>query len=185
MRKNNAALRLSPIWASPAAALLMCALLGAGVASAQGSADWAVEEKASQGCVQEVWLQFEGAAGLASHAPRSLCGSTGVREYPDSLPSGTIALGWKDRNGEGHHYQVPLDAILRKENVRMSGTVLEFDFGQNTLEVWARPLASTGGLPADGTGSTDAAAGRQRLFFAGVDVSPGKPLKPGIHRERE
>lgn len=185
MRKTTTFLRLSPMWPSQAATFLMCALLGAGSASAQVNAEWAVEEKASQGCVQDVWLQFAGAAGLANHAPRALCGSSGVRAYPDSLPSGTVALGWKDRNGEAHLYQVPLDIILRKENVRMSGTVLEFVFGQDTVEVWAHPLASVGGLPAGGTGATNVAAGRQRIFFAGIDVNPSKDPKPGIHRARE
>jgi hypothetical protein len=181
MRKHTTLPQVSAFRRSAAAALLASALAGTCVASEQPSTRWAVEEKASEGCVQDVWLQFDGAAGLASHGPRSVCGSTGVRTYPDSLPSGTFALGWKDTNGERHLYQVPLDAILRKENVRMAGTVLEVIYSQQTLELWTRPLANSA---AAVTGDSGAPAGRQRIFFAGAGLSPRKDIKPGIHRER-
>lgn len=156
--------------------LFITLLLAAGPASAQNLAGWALEERAAEGCVQEVWLRFEGAAGLANHGPRSVCGATPLRAFPDSPPSGTVAVGWKDRNGESHTHLVPLETILRRENLRMPGTVLEFIFRQNTVEVWSRPLASAIGVTDDR---------RQRIFFAGIDVTPSKRLPPGIHRQRE
>jgi hypothetical protein len=184
MRNNTTLLQRPPSWRTVAAVLVAAALFGpgTGIASEQASTRWGIEENASEGCVQDVWLQFDGAAGLASHGPRPVCGSTGVRTYPDSLPSGTFSLGWKDTNGERHLYQVPLDAVLRRENVSMTGTVLEVIYSQQTLEVWTRPLASSSAASVD---DAHVPAGRQRIFSAGAGLSPRKDPRPGIHRARE
>lgn len=184
MRKNTTLLPSPRSWRNGAAALLTAALLGpgTGIASEQAATRWGIEENASEGCVQDVWLQFDGPAALASHGPRPVCGSTGVRTYPDSLPSGTFSLGWKDTNGERHLHQVPLDAVLRRENVSMTGTVLEVIYSQQTLEVWTRPLASSGAAAIDDARVTP---GRQRIFSAGAGLSPRKDPRPGIHRARE
>jgi hypothetical protein len=163
------------------AALLMA---GAGAAAAQQDLSWGIEERASEGCIQEVSLAFDAPGVLGGHGPRTLCGATPVRLYPAPPPSRTLSVFWKDQQGRTHRHDVPLDSVLRREQLRMEGTVLEIVYGQEAMELWARPLSApapvAGETPADGV----RAAARQRIFFGGLQVLPGQPVQPGLHRSR-
>jgi hypothetical protein len=163
-----------------AALLLVCA----GLAAAQNTLSWGIEERASQGCVEQVALEFDAAGVLGGHGPRTLCGVTPVRLYPEPLPTGTLSVFWRDRLGQAHRYDVPLDTVFRRENLRMDGTVLELVYGQDSLELWARPLRIPGSIASETPLQGAGAAARQRIYFGGLQVLPGKPVEPGIHRSR-
>lgn len=159
-------------------------LAWAGSAAAQGGLSWGIEERASEGCIEQVSLAFDAPGVLGGHGPRTLCGATPVRLYPEPVPGGILSVFWQDRHGQAHRYDVPLGTVLRRDNLRMDGTVLEVVYGQESMELWARPLSTpapaAGDQPADGA----RAAARQRIFFGGLQVLPGKPVEPGIHRSR-
>lgn len=178
-------MRLHPRDRLPARCGLAALLLaGAGSAGSQGAPWWGIEERASEGCVEEVSLAFDAPGVLGGHGPRTLCGATPVRRYPEPLPTGILSLFWKSRTGEAHRYDVPLDTVLRRENLRMEGTVLELVYGQDTVELWSRPLSAAAPPVPDSPLDSARAAARQRLFYGGLQVMPGRPVAPGIHRSR-
>jgi hypothetical protein len=183
MRKHSPPPRspLSPrrlVW--PAFA---CALLAAASAAAQSSLVWGIEEKASRGCVEDVALAFDAPGVLGGHPRQSLCGSTAVRMYPQPVPTGTLTVSFRNQRGEPRQYAIPLDAVFRREQVRMEQSVLQLVYGQDSLEVWVRPLAPSqgGAVPA----GFEPAGTRTptRIFFGGHEFDAA-PLPPGISRSR-
>lgn len=163
-----------------AALLLACA----GLAGAQTGLSWGIEERASEGCVAQVSLAFDAPGVLGGHGPRTLCGATPVRRYPEPLPTGVMSVFWRNRAGEPHRYDVPLDTVLRRENLRMDGTVLELVYAQDSMELWARPLSAAAADARETPLEGARAAARQRIFFGGIQVLPDRPPAPGIHRSR-
>lgn len=154
-----------------------CCLLAATAARAQPTSSWAIEERATRDCVEEVSLQFDSPGAQGGHAPRTLCGSSGLRLFDDGWPSGAMTVRWKDGRHEVHSYQLPLATMLRRDDLKLPGSVLELVFGADTFEVWVRPLAAGDEPPGR--------PGRQRIFFGGVETAPAAPLRPGIHATRE
>jgi hypothetical protein len=159
------------------------ALLACGAAAAQSGLAWGIEERAARGCVEAVALEFQAPGALGGHAPQSLCGATAVRMYPEPLPAGLLTISFRNNKGEPRRYQVPLDAVFRRENVRMAQSVLEIVYGQDSVEMWVRPLpASAGGEPAAGDQS-DRSATPKRIYFGGLELD-AQPPRPGISRSR-
>lgn len=159
------------------------ALVACGSAAAQSGLAWSIEERAARGCVEAVTLEFQAAGALGGHAPQSLCGSTAVRMYPEPLPAGLLTIGFRNHKGEPRRYEIPLDAVFRRENVRMAQSVLEIVYGQDSVEVWVRPLpAAAGGEPAAAYAS-DRTAMPKRIYFGGLELD-AQPPRPGISRSR-
>lgn len=158
-----------------------CALLACTGAAAQSDLVWGIEERAARGCVQAVALQFQAVGALGGHAPQPLCGSTAVRMYPQPLPTGMLAISFRNAKGEPRGYEVPLDAVFRRENVRMTQSVLQIVYGQDSVELWVRPLQP----PAEGARAGDHAADdtqvAKRIHFGGLELDARPPL-PGISR---
>ncbi|HWI83320.1 hypothetical protein [Ramlibacter sp.] len=166
-----------------AALALAGALLGTGAAAAPSALTWGIVETAGRGCVGEVSLQFQAAGALGGHPPQPLCGSTAVRMYPEPLPAGLLTVSLKNQRGEPRRYQIPLDTVFRRENVRMEQSVLELVYGQDSVELWVRPLDAAGGGAPDGRFASDAAVERKRIFFGGMELDAAPP-RPGISRSR-
>lgn len=159
------------------------ALLACGAATARSDLVWGIEERAARGCVQAVALEFHAVGALGGHAPQPLCGSTAVRMYPEPLPTGLLAISFRNHKGEPRRYEIPLDAVFRREGVRMAQSVLEIVYGQDSVEVWVRPLpAAAGGAPAAAYQS-DRTAMPKRIYFGGLELD-AQPPRPGISRSR-
>lgn len=159
------------------------ALLACGSAAAQSDLAWGIEERAARGCVEAVALQFQAAGALGGHAPQPLCGSTAVRMYPEPLPTGLLTISFRNHKGEPRRYEIPLDAVFRRENVNMAQSILEIVYGQDSVELWVRPLpASAGGRPAP-TYASDRTAMPKRIYFGGLELD-AQPPRPGISRSR-
>lgn len=157
------------------------ALVACGSAAAQSGLTWGIEERAARGCVQAVALEFHAEGALGGHASQPLCGATAVRMYPEPLPTGLLSIRFRNHKGEPRRYEVPLDAVFRRENVRMAQSVLEIVYGQDSVEVWVRPLpASAGGAPA-ATYASDRTAMPKRIYFGGLELD-ARPPRPGISR---
>ena len=173
-RPSWSASRLAPLGA--AGALLAC-----GSAAAQSDLTWGIEERAARGCVEAVALDFRAPGALGGHAAQPLCGSTAVRMYPEPLPSGMLTISFRNRKGEPRRYDLPLDAVFRRENVRMAQSVLEIVYGQDSVEVWVRPLpASASGTPGAAY-TSDRTAMPKRIYFGGLELD-AQPPRPGISR---
>jgi len=161
-----------------ALAALACAAAAAG-AAAQSPFAWGIVEKAARGCVSDASVQFDAVGALGGHPPQPLCGSTAVRMYPEPLPTGLLTISFRNLRGEARRYQVPLDAVFGRENVRMNQSMLEVVYGQDSVEMWIRPLApAAAGAPGD-----DAAATPKRIFSGGMELDAAAP-PPGISRSR-
>lgn len=158
-------------------ALLALAGAAAAAAAAQPGLLWGIEERAARGCVEGVALQFHAVGALGSHREQSLCGSTPVRMYPEPLPSGLLTVRFSNARGEPRRYDIPLDAVFRREHVRMEQAVLELVYGQDSVELWVRPLATAGGAAA-----ADAPPAR-RIYSGGLELDAAPP-RPGISRSR-
>lgn len=158
-----------------------CALVACGSAAAQSDLTWGIEERAARGCVDAAALEFRAPGALGGHAPQPLCGSTAVRMYPEPLPSGVLAISFRSNKGEPRRYEIPLDAVFRRENVRMAQSVLEIVYGQDSVEVWVRPLpASASGAPG-ATYTSDRTSMPKRIYFGGLELD-AQPPRPGISR---
>lgn len=158
-------------------------LVACGSAAAQSDLTWGIEERAARGCVEAAALQFQAVGALGGHAPQPLCGSTAVRMYPEPLPAGLLTISFRNLNGEPRRYDIPLDAVFRRENVRMTRSVLEIVYGQDSVEVWVRPLpASAGGEPV-ATFTSDRTAMPKRIYFGGLELD-AQPPRPGISRSK-
>jgi len=162
-----------------ALAALACA--AAGGALAQPLA-WGIVEQAARGCVDEASVQFDAVGALGGHAPQPLCGATAVRMYPEPLPTGLLTISFRNQRGEPRRYQVPLDAVLAREQLRMQQSLLQVVYGQDSVELWIRPLApaADGSAPAAGT---DAPATPRRIYSRGLELDATVP-PPGISRSR-
>ena len=159
------------------------ALVAAGGAAAQSGLAWGIEERAARGCVQAASLRFDAVGVLGGHAPQPLCGATPVRMYPEPLPTGLLAISFRNHRGEPRRYEVPLDAVFRRENVRMAQSVLEIVYGQDSVELWVRPLqASADGAPGAAY-TSDRTAMPKRIYFGGLELD-AQPPRPGISRSR-
>ena len=159
------------------------ALLAAGAAAAQSPLVWGIEEKASRGCVDDVSLAFDDAGALAGHAPQPLCGSTAVRLYPAPPPAGTLTVSFRNKRGEPFRYTIALGDVFRRENVRMEQSVLQLVYGQDSLEVWLRPLAAPAAGAARTSSAMDEKLAPTRIFFGGLQLDAAPP-PPGISRSR-
>jgi hypothetical protein len=157
------------------------ALLAWGNATAQSDLAWGIEERAARGCVQAAALEFHAVGSLGGHAPQPLCGSTAVRMYPEPLPTGLLTISFRNDKGEPRRYEIPLDAVFRRESVRMAQSVLEIVYGQDSVEMWVRPLpASAGGEPVAAYQS-DRTSMPKRIYFGGLELD-ARPPRPGISR---
>lgn len=159
------------------------ALLACGSAAAQSDLSWGIEERAARGCVQAATLEFHTAGALGGHAPQPLCGSTAVRMYPEPLPTGLLTIRFMNQKGEPRRYEIPLDAVFRRENVRMAQSVLEIVYGQDSVEVWVRPLPASAGGVAAAAYQSDRTAMPKRIYFGGLELD-AQPPRPGISRSR-
>ena len=156
-------------------------LAACGNATAQSDLAWGIEERAARGCVEATALEFRAAGALGGHAPQPLCGSTAVRMYPAPLPTGLLTISFRNSKGEPRRYEVPLDAVFRRENVRMAQSVLEIVYGQDSVEVWVRPLPSSAGGVAAAAYQSERTAMPKRIYFGGLELD-AQPPRPGISR---
>lgn len=161
-----------------------CALAACGGAAAQSDLAWGIEERAARGCVEAVALEFRAPGALGGHAPQPLCGSTAVRMYPEPLPTGMLTISFRNRKGEPRRYDVPLDAVFRRENVRMAQSVLEIVYGQDSVEVWVRPLEAAAGSSPGAAYTSDRTAMPKRIYSGGLELDASQPPRPGISRSR-
>ena len=169
--------------ASRARLACACALVACGSAAAQSGLTWGIEERAARGCVDAAALEFRVAGALGGHAPQPLCGSTAVRMYPEPLPTGMLTISFRNNKGEPRRYEIPLDAVFRRENVRMAQSVLEIVYGQDSVEIWVRPLeAAADGAPGAAY-TSDRTAMPKRIYFGGLELD-AQPPRPGISRSR-
>lgn len=159
------------------------ALLACGSAAAQSDLSWGIEERAARGCVEAVALEFHAVGALGGHAPQPLCGSTAVRMYPQPLPTGMLTISFRNHKGEPRRYEIPLDAVFRRENVNMAHSVLEIVYGQDSVEVWVRPLPASAGGVAAAAYQSDRTAMPKRIYFGGLELD-AQPPRPGISRSR-
>ena len=158
-----------------------CALVACGNTPAQSDLTCGIEERAARGCVEAAALEFRTAGALGGHAPQPLCGSTAVRMYPEPLPTGMLTISFRNNKGEPRRYEIPLDAVFRRENVRMAQSVLEIVYGQDSVEMWVRPLeAAADGAPGAAYRS-DRTAMPKRIYFGGLELD-AQPPRPGISR---
>ena len=175
--------RSRPLSATLVGIAFAWALLAAGSGTAQSSLVWGIEERAARGCVDDVSVVFDAAGALGGHRAQPLCGATAVRLYPEPLPTGTLTVSFTNRRGEPRRFTVPLDAVFRRDSVRMEQSVLQLVYGQDSLEVWVRPLATAPAGAASAGSAADETQVAKLVFFGGLELDAAPP-PPGISRSR-